>query len=60
MSEFQHVSPKEAADRLLSPGNTDVGYFALRNTRSVVPRKGVSEPKDPKEDVIDEDKDRDK
>ena len=37
----------------------NLGLVALGNARSVVPREGVSEPKDPKEDMIDEDEDRD-
>ena len=53
------MSPNEPANRLLPPGNTNVGRFALGNTWSVIPRKGVSEPTNPKEDMVDEDEDRD-
>ena len=54
----QYVSPDEPPNRFLPPQNADVGRFALGNARSVVPRKGMSEPTNPKEDVVDQDKDR--
>jgi len=56
---LQQTSPNKPADRLLPPWNADLGRFALGNTRSVVPGKGVSEPTNPEEDMIDKNEDRD-